>query len=52
MFTYVVENWRIVSTVELPENHVYKVLNKTLPKDKQVRSVKEIANYVTSDNKH
>ena len=37
LFTYVTTNWGIVSTVELPENHVYKVLNKTLPKDKQVR---------------
>ncbi len=30
LFTYVTTNWGIVSTVELPENHVYKVLNKTL----------------------
>lgn len=37
LFTYVNTNWGIVSTVELPEDHVYKVLNKTLPKDKQVR---------------
>ena len=37
LFTYVNTNWGIVSTVELPEDHVYKILNKTLPKDKQVR---------------
>lgn len=37
LFTYVNTNWGIVSTVELPEDYVYKVLNKTLPKDKQVR---------------
>lgn len=37
LFTYVTTNWGIVSTKELPENHVYKVLNKNLPKEKQVR---------------
>lgn len=37
LFTYVTTNWGIVSTKELPENHVYKVLNRSLPKDKQVR---------------
>lgn len=37
LFTYVNTNWGIISTKELPENHVYKVLNRTLPEKERIR---------------
>lgn len=37
LFTYVNTNWGIISTKELPENHVYKVLNKTLPENERIK---------------
>lgn len=35
--SYLTANFGIISMKELPENHIYKVLNKTLKKEEQIR---------------
>lgn len=37
LLAYLTTRYGLISLVDLPENNIYKVLNKTLPKEKQIR---------------